>query len=68
VLKATALVLTAHWLPDFSPHCQRQLGRGGAKVVARFVHEHLAAKTFVFLTDVKSYFASIGHNSSSPWV
>ena len=37
-------------------------GRGGAKAAVRFVHEHLAANTFVFRTDVKSYYASIDHD------
>jgi retron-type reverse transcriptase len=62
VLKATAIVLTAHWLPDFSPHCHHLQGRGGAKAAVRFVHEHLAANTLVFRTDVKSYYASIDHD------
>jgi hypothetical protein len=62
VLKATAIVLTAHWLPDFSPHCHHLPGRDGAKAAVRFVHEHLAANTFVFRTDVKSYYASIDHD------
>jgi RNA-directed DNA polymerase len=62
VLKATALVLTAHWLPDFSQHCHHLPGRGGAKAAVRFVHEHLAANTFVFRTDVKSYYASMDHD------
>jgi RNA-directed DNA polymerase len=50
VLEATALVLTAHWPPDLSSHCQHLPGRGGAKAAVRFVHEHLAANTFVFRT------------------
>ena len=62
VLKATALVLTAHWLPDFSPHCHHLPGQDGAEAAVRFVHEHLAANTFVFRTDVKSYYASIDHD------
>ena len=62
VLKATALVLTAHWLPDFSQHCHHLPGRGGAKAAVRFVHENLVANTFVFRTDVKSYYASIDHD------
>jgi hypothetical protein len=66
VLNATALVLTALWRPDFSPHCHHLPGRCGANAAVRFVHEHVAANTFVFRTDVKSYYASIGHNSSSP--
>jgi RNA-directed DNA polymerase len=61
VLKATALVLAVHWLPDLSPHCHHLDGRGGAKAAVRFVHERLAANTFVFRTDVKSYYASIDH-------
>jgi RNA-directed DNA polymerase len=63
VLKATALVLTAHWLPNFSQHCHHLQGRGGAKAAVRFVHEHLAANTFVFRTDVKSYYASMDHDT-----
>jgi hypothetical protein len=35
VLKATAIVLTTHWLPDFSPHCHHLPGRGGAKAAVR---------------------------------
>jgi RNA-directed DNA polymerase len=62
VLKATAIVLTAHWLPDLSSHCHHLAGRGGAKAAVRFVHEHLAANTFVFRTDVKSYYASMDHD------
>jgi RNA-directed DNA polymerase len=62
VLKATALVLTAHWLPGFSSHCHHLQGRGGAKAAVRFVHEHLADNTFVFRTDVKSDYASIDHD------
>ena len=50
VLKATAIVLTEHRLPDFSPHCRHLEGRGGAKAAVRFVHEHLAANKFVFRT------------------
>jgi hypothetical protein len=62
VLKATALVLTAHWLPDLSQRCHHLPGRGGAKAAVRFVHENLVANTFVFRTDVKSYYASIDHD------
>jgi len=62
VLKATALVLSAHLLPNLSQHCHHLQGRGGAKATVRFVHEHLAANTFVFRTDVKSYYASIDHD------
>jgi hypothetical protein len=61
VVKATALVLIAHWLPNLSPHCYHIEGRGGAKAAVRFVNEHSADGTFVFRTDVKSYYASIDH-------
>jgi hypothetical protein len=62
VLIATVLVLTARWLPNFSPHCHHLPGRGGAKAAVRFVHEHLAANAFVFRTDVESYYANIDHD------
>src|SRR5271157_1708284 len=62
VLKATALVLAAHCLPKLSHHCHHLQGRGGAKAAVRFVNEHLADNTFVFRTDVKSYYASIDHD------
>jgi RNA-directed DNA polymerase len=62
VLKATAIVLAGHWLSDLSSHCHHLEGRGGAKAAVRFVHEHLDANTFVFRTDVKSYYASIDHD------
>ena len=61
VLKATALVLTAHWLPVLSPRCYHLEGRGGAKAAVRFVDTQCADNTFVFRTDVKSYYASIDH-------
>jgi hypothetical protein len=62
VLKATALVVASHWLPKLSHHCHHLQGRGGAKAAVRFVNEHLADNTFVFRTDVKSYYASIDHD------
>ena len=34
---------------------------GGAKAAVRFVDAHRADNTFVFRTDVKSYYASIDH-------
>ncbi len=62
VLKASALVVTSHWLPKLSHHCHHLQGRGGAKAAVRFVNAHLADNTFVFRTDVKSYYASIDHD------
>ena len=37
-------------------------GHGGAKAAVRAVAENLASHTFVFRTDVKSYYASIDHD------
>src|SRR5262249_2386552 len=62
VLKATAIVLAQHRSPARSPHRHHLEGRGGAKAAVQFVHEHMAANTFVFRTDVKSYYASIDHD------
>jgi hypothetical protein len=62
VLKATAIVLSAHRLPDLSSHCHHLAGLGRSKAAVRFVHENLAANTFVFRTDAKSYYASIDHD------
>ncbi|MBV8128998.1 MAG: hypothetical protein JO114_15225 [Planctomycetaceae bacterium] len=47
VLKATALVLTAHWLPVLSPRCYHVEGRGGAKAAVRFVDSQRGDNTFV---------------------
>ncbi len=61
MLKAAALVLAAHWGPVLSPRCYHLEGRGGAKAAVRFVDAHRADNTFVFRTDVQSYYASIDH-------
>jgi len=66
VLKAAALVLAAHWGPVLSPRCYHLEGRGGAKAAVRFVDAHRADNTFVFRTDVKSYYASIDHEILLP--
>ncbi len=62
VLKAIALVLTAHLLPRLSSYCYHVEGRGGAKAAVGFVNEHIADNAFDSRTDVKSYFASIDHD------
>jgi RNA-directed DNA polymerase len=54
VLKATALVLTAHWLPKFSTHCYHIEGRGGAKAAVPLVLGQRGDNTFVFRTDRSS--------------
>ena len=59
VLKALSLVL-AGLLPS-SPRCTHLKNHGGAKFAVRQVQRNLAANRFVLRTDVKSYYASIGH-------
>ena len=62
VLKATAIVLTRHLEPHLSKQCYHLAGRGGAKAAVRAVANNLDGNTFVFRTDVKSYYASIDHD------
>ena len=62
VLKALALVLTAHWLPHLSPHWYHLQGRDGAKAAVRFVASRVDQYLFVFRTDVRKYYASIDHD------
>lgn len=59
VLKAIAIVLTAHLKPHLSPRCFHLAGTGGGKAAVREVAAHLEENTFVFRTDVKGYYASI---------
>jgi hypothetical protein len=62
VLKATSIVIAAHCLPELSMRCYHIEGRGGAKAAVRFIATQRADNTFVFRTDVKSYYASIDHD------
>ena len=62
VLKATSIVIAAHCLPELSMRCYHIEGRGGAKVAVRFIDDMRGENTFVFRTDVKSYYASIDHD------
>jgi len=62
VLKATTIVVAAHWLPVLSTRCFHLEGRGGAKAAVRFVDAQRGDNAFVFRTDVKSYYASIDHD------
>ena len=62
VLKAMSIVLARHLKPHLSPHCYHLAGNGGAKAAVRAVNDHLQDNTFVFRTDVKSYYASINHH------
>jgi RNA-directed DNA polymerase len=72
VLKAMALVLRRHLDPHLSRHCHNLSGTGGAKAAVPAVAGQISANTFVFRTDVKSYYASIDHQilveRLAPWV
>ena len=59
VLKALTMVL-ADVLP-LSPRCSHIKGHGGTKSAVRQVMARLGENRFVMRTDVKSYYASIGH-------
>ena len=59
VLKAIAIVLTAHLKPHLSDRCFHLAGTGGGKAAVREVAARLEENTFVFRTDVKGYYASI---------
>ena len=61
VLKAITIVLTEHLQPILSPRCFHLAGNGGLKGAVREVAANLTKHTFVFRTDVKSYYASINH-------
>ena len=59
VLKAVAIVLSRRLGPAFSQFCYHPAGHGGAKKAVRDVADHLKENTFVFRSDVKSYYESI---------
>ncbi|NEO96202.1 MAG: reverse transcriptase, partial [Moorea sp. SIO3G5] len=61
VLKAMTIVLTEQLTPVLSPRCFHLAGHGGLKGAVREVAENVSDHTFVFRTDVKSYYASINH-------
>ncbi len=53
---------TRHLEPHLSKQCYHLAGRGGAKAAVRAVADNLDGNTFVFRTDVKSYYASLDHD------
>ncbi len=59
VLKALTIVLSD--ILPVSPRCTHIKGHGGAKAAVREVMAALSGNRFVMRTDVKSYYASIGH-------
>lgn len=59
VLKLLAQVLQ-HYLPS-SKHCTHLKGHGGSKHTIMNIQANIKVNTFVFRTDVKSYYESINH-------
>jgi len=62
VLKAVTLVLTQHLKPHTSNQCVHVKGNGGGKETVRQITKQLKDNSFVFRSDVKSYYASIDHH------
>ncbi|MDH5586535.1 MAG: hypothetical protein OEZ05_07880 [Nitrospirota bacterium] len=60
VMKALTLVLQP--VLPVSPHCTHLKGHGGLKGAIRQVRAHVTSHSFVFKTDVQSYYASIDHH------
>ena len=56
------MVLTRQLQPRLSQHCYRLADRDGVKAALRAVRLHLPCHRFVFRTDVRGYYASIGHD------
>ncbi len=62
VCKAVTIVLSRRLGPMFARSCYHLAGHGGAKRAVRDVAAQVKQNTFVFRTDVKSYYASIDHD------
>ena len=62
VIKALALILETILMPFLSLYCYHLKGHGGLKGAVRSVAENMGEYTFVFRTDVKSYYDSIDHH------
>ena len=62
VLKAVTLVLTQHLKPHTSNQCVHVKGNGGGKEAVRHITKQLKDNSFVFRSDIKSYYASIDHH------
>ena len=61
VLKALTIVLTRNLAPHLSKTCHHLAGNGGAKAAVRRLCREIPGNTFIFRSDVKSYYASIDH-------
>ena len=62
VIKTLALILETILMPFLSLYCYHLKGRGGLKGAIRKVADSMGEYTFVFRTDVKSYYDSIDHH------
>ncbi|MBY0377646.1 MAG: hypothetical protein K2Q33_03680 [Gammaproteobacteria bacterium] len=61
VLKALSLYLNEMVLSQFSPQCVHIQGNGGIHSAIRFLNKQVPSHTFVFRSDVKSYYESMEH-------
>ena len=61
-LEGGQLVLTRHLKPHISSQCVHVKGNGGGKEAVRQIKRQLKDNSFVFRSDVKSYYASIDHH------
>jgi RNA-directed DNA polymerase len=61
-LEGGTLVLTRHLKPHISNQCVHVKGNGGGKEAVRQITKQLKDNSFVFRSDVKSYYASIDHH------
>ena len=62
VIKALEMVLKKLLMPVISSRCYNAKGRGGIKEALRQVEANKPGYEFVLKTDVKNYYASIGHD------
>jgi hypothetical protein len=61
VLKALSLYLNETVLSKFSPQCVHIQGNGGIHSAIRFINKQIPEQTYVFRSDVKSYYESMEH-------
>lgn len=63
VLKALAIVLSEEIAPQLSRRCYHAAGLGGLKAAVRDTDLMASEYTFVFKSDINSYYASIQHDT-----
>ena len=61
IAATVAVVVASRLLPQLSMKCYHLEERGGSKAAVRYIAAARTTNSFVFRTDVKSYYASIDH-------